>query len=113
MKKIEAIIQPFMLSKVAEALRDIEGFSGPTVTKVQGFGRDRAKGVPNRIVDDLIDYAPKVKIETVVNDTMVDEVVTIILDTAHTGNRGDGKVFVLDVSGAIRIRTRERDETAV
>ncbi|MEW6117670.1 MAG: P-II family nitrogen regulator [Nitrospirota bacterium] len=113
MKEIKAFIQPFMLSKVTAALQQISGFPGMSVTKIQGFGREKAKGAPHRIVEDLIDYVPKVKIEIIVNDGMVEEVAKIIQQNAHTGNKGDGKIFIYDVRDAIRIRTGERGETAV
>ncbi|MGC2062279.1 MAG: P-II family nitrogen regulator [Thermodesulfovibrionales bacterium] len=113
MKEIKAIIQPFMLSKVVAALRKIPHFPGITVTKVQGFGREKGIGSPHRIVEDLIDYVPKVKIEVVVNDDMLDIVVDVILEHAHTGNKGDGKIFICDVQDTIRIKTKERGESAV
>ncbi|HEY3275234.1 MAG TPA: P-II family nitrogen regulator [Syntrophorhabdaceae bacterium] len=113
MKEIKAIIQPFMLSKVAWALQQIPGFPGMTVTKTQGFGRGKAKGAPHAIVEDLITYVPKVKIELVVNDDIVEEVVRTILKSAHTGNKGDGKIFINEVLNAVRIRTGEVNEAAV
>ena len=113
MKEIKAIIQPFMLSKVVDALKKIPHFPGVTVTKVQGFGREKGEDAHHRIVEDLIDYVPKVKIEIVVHDDMVDEVVDTIVDYAHTGNRGDGKIFIYDVREVIRIKTKERGDTAL
>ncbi len=113
MKEIKAIIQPFMLSKVVDALHKIPELPGLTVTKVQGFGREKGKGSPHRIVEDLIDYVPKVKLEIIVHDAMLDAVVQAITDHAHTGNKGDGKIFIYDVKDAIRIKTRERGESAV
>jgi nitrogen regulatory protein P-II 1 len=113
MKEIKAIIQPFMLSKVVEKLQEIDGFPGLTVTKVQGFGKGRARGAAHRIVEDLIDYVPKVKIEIIVNDLMADEVIRTIAEHAHTGNKGDGKIFVYGVENAVRIRTKESGEPAV
>ena len=113
MKEIKAIIQPFMLSKVVEALHEIPNFPGLTVTKVQGFGREKGKEGTHRIVEDLIDYVPKVKIEIIVNDEILDEVVKTIQEKAHTGNKGDGKIFIYDVRDAIRIMTGERGEDAV
>ena len=80
MKEIKAIIQPFMLSKVVDALKKIPHFPGITVTKVQGFGREKGEGAHHRIVEDLIDYVPKVKIEIVVHDDMLDDVVGTIVD---------------------------------
>ena len=113
MKEVRAIIQPFMLSKVAWELQKIDKFPGITVTRVQGFGRGRAKGAPDRIVEDLIAYVPRIKIEIMVNDDMVDEVVSTILKNAHTGNKGDGKISVYDVEKIVRIRTGETDEAAM
>lgn len=113
MKEIKAIIQPFMLSKVVDALKKIPHFPGITVAKVQGFGREKGEDAHHRIMEDLIDYVPKVKIEVVVNDDMLDIVVEAILEHAHTGNKGDGKIFVYDVKETIRIKTKERGETAV
>jgi len=113
MIEIKAIIQPFKLSNVVEALREIPNFPGLTVTKVQGFGRQKGKGATLKIVEDLIDYVPKVKIEIIVNDEMLDTVVKTIKEKAHTGNRGDGKIFIYDVREAIRIMTGETGEAAV
>ena len=113
MIEIKAIIQPFMLIKVVEALHEIPNLPGLTVTKVQGFGRDKGKGATHRIVEDLIDYVPKVKLEIVVNDEMLDTVVNTIKAKAHTGNIGDGKIFIYDVRETIRIRTGETGEAAV
>lgn len=114
MKEIKAIIQPFMLSKVEDALCNIPDFPGMTITKVQGFGSEKCKkGIPHRAVEDLIDYVPKVKIEIMVNDEMLDEVVKTIQKKAHSGNKGDGKIFIYDVRDAIRISTGESGEAAV
>ena len=113
MKEIKAIIQPFMVSKVVDALNKIPHFPGLTMTKVQGFGREKGEGAHHRIVEDLIDYVPKVKIEIVVNDDMADGVLKTIIENAHTGNQGDGKIFIYDVRDAIRIRTGETGESAI
>jgi nitrogen regulatory protein P-II 1 len=113
MKEIKAIIQPFMLGKVVNALHKIPNFPGITVTKAQGFGREKGQGASHRIVEDLVDYVPKVRIEIVVNDEMLETVVNTITKYAHTGNQGDGKIFIYDVKDAIRIMTGERGETAV
>jgi nitrogen regulatory protein P-II 1 len=80
---------------------------------VQGFGREKGKGAKHKIVEDLIDYVPKVKLEIVVHDEMLDEVVDAIRKHAHTGNKGDGKIFIYNVQDAIRIKTGERGESAV
>jgi nitrogen regulatory protein P-II 1 len=113
MIEIKAIIQPFKLSNVVEALRGIPNFPGITVTKVQGFGRARGKGATNKIVEDLIDYVPGVKIEIILHDSMLDEIVETIKKNAHTGHKGDGMIFMYDVRDAIRIMTGERGEAAV
>ena len=113
MIEIKAIIQPFKLSNVVEALREIPNFPGLTITKVQGFGREKGKGATHKIVEDLIDYVPKVKIEIIVNDAMLDTVVKTIKEKAHTGYKGDGKIFIYDVRETIRIMTGETGEAAV
>lgn len=116
MKIITAMVQPFMLSKVTGALEEIEGFPGMTVTDVRGFGREKgshAKGAPHRIIDDFVEYVKKARIEIVARDEMADLIVDTIVRTAHTGNAGDGKVFVWSVDGAIRIQTGETDENAL
>ncbi|HWR14984.1 MAG TPA: P-II family nitrogen regulator [Terriglobales bacterium] len=113
MKEIKAIIQPFLLSKVVEALKEIEGLPGVTVSDVRGFGRARAVGSPNPVLDDGIDYVKKAKLEIVVADELVDPVLQIILEKAHTGNPGDGKIFVSPVSEVVMIRSGDRGEGAI
>ena len=113
MKEIKAYIKPHMLAHVVATLSSLEGLSGLTVTKVQGFGRSRAKKSKNRIVEDLIDYVSHVKLEIVCRDSFVDEIVAIIEKTARTGLPGDGKIFVSTIETAVRISTGERDEAAV
>ncbi len=113
MKKIEAIIQPFMLVKVTRALQDHERVSGMTATDARGFGRQRAANAKDVISEGMIQLARKIKIEVVVSDDLVDEVVEIIKTHAHTGNVGDGKIFVTDVERAIRIRDFAEGEIAV
>ena len=113
MIEIKAIIQPFRLSNVVEALREIPNFPGLTVTKVQGFGRQKGKGATHKIVEDLIDYVPKVKIEIIANDGMLDEIVERIKKNAYTGHKGDGMIFIYDTRNAIRIMTGETGEAAV
>lgn len=113
MKEIKAFIQPFKLSAVTRALSEIPGFPGMTVSDCRGFGKEKGKDVPHRIEEDLIDYVPKIQIEIMVNDAMADAVVETLVKAAHTGNRGDGKVFVSDVQQAVRIRTGEKGESAV
>jgi nitrogen regulatory protein P-II 1 len=113
MKEIKAFIQPFMLSKVVRTLQQIPEFPGMSISEVKGFGRGKAKGEPRRIIEDLVEYTPKVRIEIIAQDHMVDEIVTVIQKNAHTGNKGDGKVFVSNVENALRIRTGEKDEDAI
>lgn len=116
MKIITAMVQPFMLSKVTGALEEIDGFPGMTVTDVRGFGREKSKhekGAPHRAIEDFVEYVKKARIEVVARDEMVDSIVETIVRTAHTGNRGDGKVFVWPVEQAVRIQTGETNELAV
>ena len=116
MKIITAIVQPFMLSKVTHALEEIEGFPGMTITDARGFGREKSahdKGAPHRVIEDFVEYVKKTRIEIVAHDEMVEQIVDTISRAAHTGNRGDGKVFVWRVERALRIQTGETDETAV
>jgi len=110
MKEVKAIIQPFMLSKVVQALKEIEGLPGLTVDKeVKGFGRGRGKDSPHRVMDDLVEYVPKAKLEIVVPDDLVEAVVATILKHARTGNPGDGKIFIIPVQEVIGIRAGERN----
>lgn len=112
MKKIEAIIKPFKLDDVREALTDI-GITGMTVTEVKGFGRQKGHTELYRGAEYAIDFLPKVKLEIVVIDEVVDECIEVIIDTAQTGKIGDGKIFVYDVEHVIRIRTGEENEEAI
>ena len=112
MKKIEAIFKPFKLDEVREALSEI-GVSGLTVTEVKGFGRQKGHTELYRGAEYVVDFLPKVKIEVVVADQLVDKVVTTIAGAAKTGSIGDGKVFVLAVDQSVRIRTGETGEAAV
>ncbi len=114
MKEIKAIIQPFMLSKVINALKELEGLPGVTVdTTVRGFGKGRGADAAHRIVDDFVEYVPKAKLEIVVPDGLADAVVSAIQKAAHTGNPGDGKIFVLAVDDVVKIRTGERGEKGI
>ena len=112
MKKIEAIIKPFKLDDVKEALTEL-GVVGMTVTEVRGFGRQKGHTELYRGSEYTIDFLPKVKIEVVVSDELVDKVVSTIAAAAKTGSIGDGKVFVLPIDESIRIRTGETGESAV
>jgi len=112
MKKIEAIIKPFKLDEVKEGLSSL-GVKGMTVTEVKGFGRQMGHSEIYRGAEYTVDFVAKVKIEIVVDDPMCDKAVDIILERAKTGKIGDGKVFVLPVEGAYRIRTRETGRDAI
>jgi nitrogen regulatory protein P-II 1 len=112
MKKIEAVIKPFKLDDVKEALTQL-GVFGMTVTEVRGFGRQKGHTELYRGSEYTIDFLPKVKIEVVVGNEMVDKVVSAIASAAKTGSIGDGKVFVLPLGEAIRIRTGEKGESAI
>ena len=112
MKKIDAIIKPFKLDEVREALAEV-GIEGLTVTEVKGFGRQKGHTELYRGAEYVIDFLPKMKLEIVVSDKMVDQVIETIKNTAHTGKIGDGKIFVSPVEKAIRIRTSETDDDAI
>jgi nitrogen regulatory protein P-II 1 len=112
MKKIEAIIKPFKLDDVKEALTEV-GVVGMTVNEVRGFGRQKGHTELYRGSEYTVDFLPKVKIEVVVPDGIVDKVVSVIVGAAKTGSIGDGKVFVIPIDEAIRIRTGESGESAV
>jgi len=112
MKKIEAIIKPFKLDEVREALSAL-GVSGLTVTEVKGFGRQKGHTELYRGAEYVVDFLPKVKMELVVADSLVDTAIEAIVKAARTGKIGDGKIFVSDVDQVIRIRTGETGETAV
>ena len=111
-KKIEAIIKPFKLDEVKEALHDV-GVSGITVTEAKGFGRQKGHTELYRGAEYVVDFLPKVKLEVVVADELADRVVEAIAGAAQTGRIGDGKIFVIPVDSALRIRTGERNEDAV
>ena len=106
MKKIEAIIKPFKLDEVKEALQDI-GVQGLSVIEAKGFGRQKGHTELYRGAEYVVDFLPKVKIEVVIADDILDEVISTIIEAAKTGKIGDGKIFVSDVQQAIRIRTSE------
>ncbi len=112
MKKIEAIIKPFKLDEVREVLSEL-GCTGLTVTEVKGFGRQKGHTELYRGAEYTVDFLPKVKVEVVLADSMVDKALDAIVKAARTGKIGDGKIFVLDVSQVVRIRTGETDEDAV
>jgi nitrogen regulatory protein P-II 1 len=111
-KKIEAIIKPFKLDDVKDALHEV-GVSGMTVTEVKGFGRQKGHTELYRGAEYVIDFLPKVKIEVVVENGLVANVVDAITVAARTGRIGDGKIFVTDIADAIRIRTGDRGQDAI
>lgn len=112
MKLVIAIIKPFKLDPVRDALTAI-GVEGMTVTEVKGFGRQKGHAEIYRGAEYQVDFLPKTKIELAVDDTMVDRVTDCIVNTARTGKIGDGKIFVLDLGSAVRIRTGETDIEAL
>jgi nitrogen regulatory protein P-II 1 len=112
MKKIEAIIKPFKMDDVREALSEI-GITGMTVSEVKGFGRQKGHTELYRGAEYMVDFLPKVKLEIVVTSEQVDRCVSAIIETAQTGKIGDGKIFITDVERVIRIRTGEEDEAAI
>ena len=112
MKKIEAIVKPFKLEDVKDALREI-GIEGMTVTEVKGFGRQKGHTEIYRGSEYTVDFLPKIKLEIVVADEQAESAVDTIIDSAKTGKIGDGKVFVSHIEEAVRIRTSERGEQAV
>lgn len=112
MKKIEAIIKPFKLDDVREALSEI-GVTGMTVTEVKGFGRQKGHTEIYRGAEYVVDFLPKVKLEIVIADEQLDTCLDAIIDTAQSGKIGDGKIFVTDIERVIRIRTGEEDADAI
>ncbi len=112
MKKIEAIIKPFKLDDVKDALHEV-GIKGITVTEAKGFGRQKGHTELYRGAEYVVDFLPKVKVEVVVEDTLAENVIEAIENAARTGRIGDGKIFVIDVEQAIRIRTGDRGADAI
>lgn len=112
MKKIEAIIKPFKLDEVKEALQEI-GLQGITVTEARGFGRQKGHTELYRGAEYVVDFLPKVKMELIVQDNLVERTVEAIIAAAKTGRIGDGKIFIIPVEDAIRIRTGERGDSAI
>jgi nitrogen regulatory protein P-II 1 len=112
MKKIDAIVKPFKLDEVREALSEI-GVSGLTVTEVKGFGRQKGHTELYRGAEYVVDFLPKVKIEIVVADDMLEQAIEAIVNAARTGKIGDGKIFVTSVEQVVRIRTGETNEAAI
>lgn len=112
MKKIEAIVKPFKLDDVRQALSDI-GVTGMTVTEVKGFGRQKGHTEFYRGAEYVVDFLPKVKLEIAVSEEVVDSVIEAITKAAHTGHIGDGKIFVTSIERAVRIRTGEENDDAI
>ena len=112
MKKIEAIIKPFKLDEVKEALQEV-GLQGITVTEAKGFGRQKGHTELYRGAEYVVDFLPKVKVEVIVGDTLVERALEAIVKAAHTGKIGDGKIFVTTVEQVVRIRTGERGDQAL
>jgi nitrogen regulatory protein PII len=112
MKKIEAIIKPFKLDEVKKSLQEA-GVKGMTVSEVKGFGRQKGHKEQYRGAEYVIEFVPKIKLEIVVGDGEADRVVGAIMNSARTGSIGDGKIFVSDLAGAVRIRTGESGEPAL
>ncbi len=112
MKKVEAIIKPFKLDDVRESLAEL-GITGMTVLEVKGFGRQKGHTELYRGAEYMVDFLPKVKIELVIQDELLEQALEVIVETAKTGKIGDGKIFVTEVERVIRIRTGEENEEAV
>lgn len=112
MKKIEAIVKPFKLDEVREALADV-GVNGLTVIEVKGFGRQKGHTELYRGAEYVVDFLPKIKVEVVLSDEMVEPAIEAIVKAAHTGKIGDGKIFVSSIEQVVRIRTGETNEDAL
>jgi nitrogen regulatory protein P-II 1 len=112
MKKIEAVIKPFKLEDVKDALAEI-GITGMTVSEVKGYGRQKGHSELYRGAEYVVDFLPKIKMEMVVDEDMVDKVVNTVVEAARTGKIGDGKIFISDINKIIRIRTGETDSEAI
>ena len=112
MKKVEAIIKPFKLDEVKDQLNEI-GVKGITVSEVKGFGRQKGHAELYRGAEYIVDFLPRIKLETIVSDELVDDVINAVTKSAQTGRIGDGKIFVTSLEDTIRIRTGERGEEAI
>lgn len=112
MKKIEAIIKPFKLDDVVEALQEV-GIEGLSVTEIKGFGRQKGRTEVYKGAEYVVDFLPKVKLEIVVSDALVEPAIEVIQKSAHTGKIGDGKIFVSTIDRAVRIRTGEKNDEAL
>ncbi len=112
MKKVEAIIKPFKLDEVKDQLNEI-GVKGITVSEVKGFGRQKGHAELYRGAEYIVDFLPKIKLEIIISDELVDDVINAITQSAQTGRIGDGKIFVTNLEDTIRIRTGERGDEAI
>ena len=112
MKKVEAIIKPFKLDEVKDKLNEI-GVKGITVSEVKGFGRQKGHTELYRGAEYVVDFLPKIKMEIIISDNQVEDVINTIMQAAQTGRIGDGKIFVIDLQDTVRIRTGERGEDAI
>jgi nitrogen regulatory protein P-II 1 len=112
MKKVEAIIKPFKLDEVKDKLNEI-GVKGITVSEVKGFGRQKGQAELYRGAEYIVDFLPKIKLEIIISDGLVDDVVNSIIKSAQTGRIGDGKIFVTTLEDTVRVRTGERGEEAI
>ena len=112
MKKLEAIIKPFKLDEVKEALQDL-GVQGLSVIEVKGFGRQKGHTELYRGAEYVVDFLPKIKLEFIINDEILEEVIETIKSSAHTGKIGDGKIFISNIEEIIRIRTGEKNSDAI
>jgi nitrogen regulatory protein P-II 1 len=113
MKEIKAIIRPSKLLEVTEELHEIAGLPGVTISEIKGFGKGRARNASDKVIYELVEFMPRIQLEVVVDDGMVAEVVDVIQRHAHTGNKGDGKIFVSTVDDIVKIRTNERGPDAI
>jgi nitrogen regulatory protein P-II 1 len=113
MKEIKAIIRPLKLLEVTEELHKIKGLPGVTVSEIKGFGKSRAGNAKEKTVYEMVEFVPRIQLEVVVHDEMAEEVVNVIQKVAHTGNTGDGKIFVMNVEETVKIRTNERGRNAI
>ena len=112
MKRVEAVIKPFKLEDVKDALAEI-GITGMTVSEVKGYGRQKGHSELYRGAEYVVDFLPKIKMEMVVDDENVDQVVKTIVEAARTGKIGDGKIFVSEIKDVVRVRTKESGESAI
>jgi len=113
MKEIKAIIRPFKLLDVIEQLENIEGLPGVTILEIKGFGKSRARNAKDKIIYEMVEFIPRIQLEVIVNDEMAEDVVNVIQKFSHTGNTGDGKIFVTNIEEVVKIRTNERGREAV